>query len=305
MSIVPLLAAGDAAALADAAAYGTFVSRVGAGLREARVFQQTARARSWLSDGVYAAGVGVGGIGTLGGMPLYRAKRARSAFISQYSNLGGAITKSGRYYRGRRRGTTRRAFHRRGNLIGFRSMGGERKYLDTLVAITPGQTTNITCLNPSAQGLLVTNRLGNKIRVRSIVINFFIFMNTANTNGDAVRLTLVVDKQCNGALMANSDVYLNTTTSQPIYSVFNPVNLGNRLKIVKDVVVVGSGGVSNPKLMQKLTWVIRANMVTSYNGNTSTVAGIVSNSLCLLVTSYDNVNKATVAYDAIVRFTDE
>lgn len=110
----------------------------------------------------------------------------------------------------------------------------EKKYNDvTFTAQAVNTTVVIGSAFAIAQGAGVTQRIGNKILVKSIqFIGTFIPQNAGTAQvstyspSQMVRMLVLVDKQPNGALPAASDVFESGT------NVFSPINLSNRDRFV-------------------------------------------------------------------------
>ena len=92
-----------------------------------------------------------------------------------------------------------------------RDTGGELKFFEenfTDAVIAIGATV-VGSLNLIAGGVLEDQRIGRKCTIRSIGIKFDVSMPAsagAMTTGDIVRIMLLLDRQANGALPANTDV---------------------------------------------------------------------------------------------------
>lgn len=209
-----------------------------------------------------------------------------------------------RRYRGGRLGRYHRSWASRRSLVGFATSGpGEKKYVAIDDAPTMGNAGGVKCFNLMQQGTGASNRLGNKITVTDIYVDCFVYAN-ASTGLDLARFTLVIDRQCNGANMSLSDLYLVSGSGKAVYSPFNPDKYGTRFAVVRDKTVILSPSSGNPKFAYRWQWKIKCNMVVQYNANTGNISDVVRNAICFFFSSYDNVNLCGFKYQALLKYRD-
>lgn len=106
----------------------------------------------------------------------------------------------------------------------------EFKYLDTVVTNTPTTTAVLALLNGMSKGDGVANREGRQIRVKSILSNTLLTINTSATASN-IRIVYFIDKQANAAAPVFGDVF--TSSSNYITSARN-LNNRKRFVILKD-----------------------------------------------------------------------
>ncbi len=110
-----------------------------------------------------------------------------------------------------RLGRSLKGFVRTGGYYGIAATPGELKFHDLDVddaAIASGGTIAQASCNLIAQGVTESTRIGRKCTVRSIGWRFQIVLATAASTGtrDSCRVILYLDKQCNGATAAVTDI---------------------------------------------------------------------------------------------------
>ncbi len=139
-----------------------------------------------------------------------------------------------------------RGFQRVGGYYGRYANGGEKKFFDLDIddaAIAAGATIVIDSVNKIAQGTTESTRVGRKCTLVAMhwrgAVQLQVSTAAANTS-DEVRLICYLDKQCNGATAATTDIL----ESANIHSFNNLANKG-RFRILMDKkfdMVCPSGG---------------------------------------------------------------
>lgn len=103
--------------------------------------------------------------------------------------------------------------------------------------LTLNSTGAVGAINLMRAGSSYFNRIGRKINMKSVRVNFYLVPIRAVTNIDYARVLLIYDRQCNGALPALSDI-LQTTDQAGTNTTGNMsnANLNNRdrFKILRD-----------------------------------------------------------------------
>lgn len=130
-----------------------------------------------------------------------------------------------------------------------KGMGVEYKFVDQVVAATGISTTwtggeldpvgGVNCLGACTQGTGESNRDGSRILVKSIQINGILRRTVDGDEPDAraptiTQISLVMDKQSNGAQLNAEDVYVNTAPRIPALRV---VANSHRFKILKTWII--------------------------------------------------------------------
>lgn len=173
-----------------------------------------------------------------------------------------------------------------------------------------------TLLSGASAGIVVgtnqTNRIGRKITIKALTIKGVWFKNnaTAAENNDVVRISVLLDRQANGALPAYSDIY--TTGADDLLG-FNELYNTNRFKtLCTDTFTLnfncaqGNGTtillVGEQKYYEKH---LTLNYPIEYNntvGTSGTIDEIMSNNLLLVMSSLHGVSSRT--FSTRVRFVD-
>lgn len=205
-------------------------------------------------------------------------------------------------------------------------MRGEAKCVDltsTLVTQAFATTTPRTLLNGTVPGNAMQNRLGRRIRMKSIHIQGVILQsqNGAAPVDDFIHWVLVYDSQPNGAAFAFSDLFQSTdnagTSASGAYSFLNMSN-SKRFKVLRHksmkLETIGVGSDQPAQESTDFTKVTTVNeyvplngLVTQYNtGTAGTVADIQTGSLYLLTYGVSGAAdyQYSLSYNTRLRFED-
>lgn len=235
-----------------------------------------------------------------------------------YSGYRPAYKKYTRNYTGTRRtniGALRKNFVPRtlGNPLAI----AERKYFDsvhynlgvgypitysiTTWANTEFDPTGLNTLFCPTQGTDYTQRIGRKVQLLSLRINFIL---NVPVKQDAVltiesirtRIILYMDKQANGTQSQGEDV-MATTNSDPLTAFTNPRNYG-RFKIIKDkkinfsniFAIYDSATVDSSGLVRSfsMSYKPKKPLYVEFSGSSGTFADIVNNSFHLIAVTSMN-----------------
>lgn len=183
------------------------------------------------------------------------------------------------------------------------SRTSEKKYIDTSASsfIVAAQTTAVKSLvNGCVQGSDATNRIGRRIMMKSLYINFACSMAATSAGSSPIRILVVYDSQANAAAPATTDV----VQSDLIYS---PNNLNNRTRFVtlldKLIPCLSTAGPAafHKKYFKKLNHEVVFN-----SGNAGTIGDIQTGSVYLFVWQNGNIITAspTNAIYVRIRFED-
>jgi len=229
-----------------------------------------------------------------------RAKARRAARVAQQQR-----TTRGRVYASSRAGYS--MVPRTGGAL---VSGKENKYFDTVRSITvPIQSdwtgteadpATFNTLFVPVVGAGLNQRIGRWVYVKKIKIRGLISMNAQadQTAADAysvVRLTVVQDKQTNGAQAQGEDIFDDASTTSYIHAFQNTDNFG-RFKVLKDKFIKfgnqnitydgtnieQSGDVRNFNISIKFRKPVKVNFNATNGG---TIADIVDNSFHVYVNS--------------------
>lgn len=202
--------------------------------------------------------------------------------------------------------SSRRSNYSSGYGYGVRS--GELKVIDSgTTAITVANTGGFTLMNGLSLGTDISNRVGRKIQIKSILSRLTTFpLTTASTaTGDIARVIIFQDMQSNGAAPSNTDLLQAASYASPL-------NLANRdrFKILMDktfttsatVYTTGTLTAGDPRPTFK-KWYKKCNMETIFNANNNgNITDIASGSLYMFAISSGGAIR--LEYNHRVRFLD-
>lgn len=227
--------------------------------------------------------------------PLYVASKASMPAYRKKVRRSGYVRKSGFYGR----------FNQPGG-------GNELKFFDTSISVAPTSTMAVPatggqlCLIP--QGTTEQQRIGRKCVIKSIQIRGLSkYVPAASTSGNlGCCLYVVLDKQCNGAAAAQTDVF---TTSSPNTMMVNLAN-SDRFVVLKKYswVAQSAAGIqtafSNDS--DRIEWYHKCNIPLEFSSTTGAITEIKSNNVFLLVGT-DGADGAniTITGTARLRFSDD
>lgn len=176
----------------------------------------------------------------------------------------------------------------------------EQKYMDhTLAAQSVSSTATVNTLNAIAQGTDNTNRVGRKIRVKSLYVRGNIIAGDATNN---VMIWIGWDTQTNGSQALATQIFQSQATDLGPLSPLN-LNYGNRFITIKhkNFTVDTSGNAS-----RTFKWYKKLNTVCTYGGTAADTASIYTNALVLVVVSDSiAVSHPSISFYCRIRFTDE
>lgn len=206
---------------------------------------------------------------------------------------------------------------------------GEKKGMDTNVAPlsivnTTSSNSNIDCLNLVQAGTGSWNRIGRKIKLRSLRVKGNITNLYTRSNGDlignTVRLLVVWDKQPSGGPIPNFDTMFGVTDQQGAETsdYFSPPSYKtmDRFRVLKEINMDFCPGVlpgaDNDTLLdiKDVDFYLKlGNLETVYQNtsNPSTIGDINSGALYLILRAARNsgtTSQATANLDCRLRFLD-
>lgn len=175
-------------------------------------------------------------------------------------------------------------------------------------SLTSGATYVSTHINNVSQGTTMSQRVGNKINMKSVSVRLTIgYKNTAAVtykDRATVRVMLVYDKQPNATYPAYSDILQDTSTNATNTNSFNSninITQKNRFVMVKDKFINFdlNHQIEHVKMFKKLN-----NTETSFKSTTGAISDIINGALYLIVFKSQNisaVDNAICAYDIATR----
>ncbi len=194
-------------------------------------------------------------------------------------------------------------------------MGQELKFhditIDDALIATTGTIQNAGSINLIPQGVTEITRIGRKCTIRNILWRLRLtIVNTADAavTGDTARVILYLDKQCNGATIAVTDL-LETADEQS----FNNLANSGRFRVLMDRTydmncTSGSGRGSTDTLafgenVVNDTFFKKCNIPLEFSSTTGAITEIRSNNLGVLLISQDG-NATNFESNLRLRFSD-
>ena len=159
---------------------------------------------------------------------------------------------------------------------------------------TVSPSATIYTLGLLTRGTGPNDRVGNNIRLKSIEFRIRFQTNTAGaglTDGGIIRMMLFIDKQPNGALFTNTELFAATTATLISNSPLNPNNSGSRFIMLKqwNFAINVFGGATNVPGQKMIVYHRRFKnngiKVQYNNGNAGTIADITHNAVHLIMLS--------------------
>jgi len=155
-----------------------------------------------------------------------------------------------------------------------------------LVGVTsadPGVAfVGMTCLNAITQGAGVYQRVGNKILMRNIRLRGFFGLATA-ADVVTIRMSVVYDRQPNGAYPAIGAVYANATSGATTQSVGLNISNVRRFTPLRDQFMEVSPAKS---LMVPFDWFIPCRLQSEFSASAGSITDITTGSLLLIISMF-------------------
>jgi hypothetical protein len=207
-------------------------------------------------------------------------------------------------------------YYRRSGYYGrFQNTGVEMKFhdvdVDDAAVATNGSILNSGSVNLIAQGVTESTRVGRKAVIRSINWRWNLkkAATTAGSNAsESVRLILYLDKQCNGATAAVTDILESDN-----YQSFNNLANKGRFKILMDKEITmncmaggGDGTTEDYGSVERNGSYFKKCMIPlEFSSTTGALTEIRSNNLGVLILSKNGTSTAPVFDSKMrLRFTD-
>lgn len=223
-----------------------------------------------------------------------RGFSSRRRFRAGYDRTGGRY---GRYNRGIG-GVIKPELKSRGNPISVAAI--------SVVGDVASSSLVVIAENTSSVG-----RIGRKCTIVKISFNWSLSIPGFESqpdprDGDAVRMMLIQDLQCNGTAAIPSQILASTD-----YQSFRNLNETHRFKVLYDKTVVlnytslstnGANDFSSGGVTRNGSWFKNVNIPILYNGISGLLATIRSNNLLLIVTSREG--DAGIVGQIRVRYSD-
>lgn len=210
-----------------------------------------------------------------------------------------------------------KGFYRRGGFYKGRKAAPrgapvEKKYFDTKKAATSAGVAGTIfddSLNEVPQGAGESDRVGRKITVTDVLLKGLLTTGSgtvAASIADTYRIILYLDKQCNGATAAATDILEGVVD----INAFRNLEEGGRFRILSDSIIEGgpltnAGGTAATVDRYQCFHIYKSVKIPiEFNGATGAIAEIRSNNIGVLVVSAGANAGTTLSYTARIRYTD-
>lgn len=167
----------------------------------------------------------------------------------------------------------------------------EAKFFDNSINVNPSSAGAVFLLNSLAEGSDNTDRIGRKITINNVQYELVVAASTGDLGNaatypesfDCIRVSLVWDKQPNGANPAYGDIY-NSTSNLLTPMCLRNINYVDRFEILAtDMVNICAAG-PNAETIRRY---IKTNLDARYQGTGGGIANISSGALFL---AYSDAN---------------
>lgn len=177
----------------------------------------------------------------------------------------------------------------------------ENKRIDSGTSINPGLAGTVTdlALWGITQGNALNQRIGNNIRLKELQMRLTVNGDTGSTDTDRtrIRVLIVQDKQCNGALPAVTDVLLQANVLS-LYNYNNVVGCGgHRFVILKDKTwdfspnsYYDGATVLNPGQAYTTSWNFTKLPVIQYDANAGAITDLCGQNVFMISVADDSAN---------------
>lgn len=142
----------------------------------------------------------------------------------------------------------------------------------------------ITELNCVQQGAAFYNRIGSKIAIKSLMVDFDLQSVTPATGIDVIRWALVYDRQPNAAFPAIADIFANNGGSTTSYAGVNMTNRSRFVVLRDQEVTIDPAGTQ----VQHIHAYIKGNWDVEFKASGNTIGDISTGSL-LFIAGTSNV----------------
>lgn len=163
---------------------------------------------------------------------------------------------------------------------------GNVAYIEPTVAGL-GLATGYTCINTLSQGSQISQRIGNKVVIKSLRVKGTILPSETadSTDYGMVRVAVVYDKQTNGTAPAATEIFASIDSAGAFTTQFQaPLKITNkkRFTVLRDENFV-INGINDSA--HKIDWYIKRKMPVEYNSTATppTVANITTGAIYLVV----------------------
>ncbi len=180
----------------------------------------------------------------------------------------------------------------------------------------PQSWNQLTTVNPGdiQQGLENNERIGRKILVTKLYFKWVMHNDASFTDAgpEVVRLSVILDRVCDGAQASNSDIFASATGAPAVLSFNNP-DTTKRFKTLYDsgtVMIPKNGGAGNgttnvfaPSIVHGEVYLKNLNIEVTYDTTLGTVADLTTTNI-LLWSASNSSSLARISYSMRLRYTD-
>ncbi len=182
-----------------------------------------------------------------------------------------------------------------------KTSGIESKFIDftNATAIMPTALSFRCPVEDIIQGDLASQRDGDSVTLTSVQARFIFRAHTAGDKNMA-RILIVHDKQTNGVLFTQAELFLDSSAQDIMVSPYNLDNKHRFRVLCDDYVEFNADGVATV-LWKKY---IKLNIKVRYDASTGAVGDLTSNSLQVVVVGFDNNNLGDLQSIIRLRYYD-
>jgi hypothetical protein len=171
-------------------------------------------------------------------------------------------------------------------------------YSKTSIVIPGVQSSLYTPINLISQGTTATTRLGNKILIKVISINFDFLL--AGEDMTQIRFILFMDRQCNGDDTSIDSKLLSDTDSEDILVANYNVDNRNRFKVLHDELI----NLDVYHAFKRTRRSIYPNVPIHYSGTAASLSDVTQNCFYVLFAHNAPTTNPQLIGQITVRFTD-
>lgn len=192
----------------------------------------------------------------------------------------------------------------------FQGKNAENKFFDTNLSFsfdTTGEVPATGQLTLIPQGVTESTRVGRKATIKSIhirgLVNFVPGAAVA-TASDLLYLYLVLDKQCNGAAAAITDVLTSATMGIGMINMANSERFTVLKRITVQIASQAGATTAFANNSRIVDYYHKCNLPIEYSSTTGAITEIRSNNIFLLAAATLNDDISTMSGTCRLRFSD-
>lgn len=172
----------------------------------------------------------------------------------------------------------------------------EDKYIDNGATTALTGSWQLFLLNGLQLGTTSTTRIGQSIKLNSVLFKAFLTINASSTNVQSSRVVMFADKQANAAAPTATDIYPATVASQRVVSYLDRFTI-----LLDEWIILDPSSPSGELLIHSKAM----SQHVSYNtANVGDITDITKNSIYLMVLSDAGSNFPTLVWTSRLGFVD-